>query len=497
MSSLIESLSLIFTIQGLLALFLGVTLGTFVGAMPGLGTVVALAMMLPLTFAIDSGPAIVLLLSVYVSSVYGGSISAILINVPGTPQSAATVLDGYPMTREGRADLALGWTTGASVFGGIFSVIILVVAAPTLAKVAVNFGSIEILALIIFSMTTIAWVSKGNTIKGLMAACLGLFLSTVGQDNFTGSARFDYGYFPLTGGFHVIPILVGVFALSEVFHQAFVGSGSRIEFAGKVGFTFPSLGELMTRKKQLLRASVIGSFIGVLPGVGAVTAAFVSYADGKRSSPNSEKFGTGEPDGVIASEASNNAVTGGALVPTLALGIPGDGGTAVLIGALIIHGVTPGVRLYIDEPVLVNMIFMALLLANVLMLFVGAFSAQIFTRILKMPASILMPIVMMLSMIGAFTVRGSMLDVYVAVLAGVVGLFMRYSGFQLAPIVIGYVLGQPFEEGLRRGLLLTGDQPWRFFESPIFCLFIGLTVLVLTSPAWTKLLARKASQNAQ
>ena len=497
MSSLIESLSLIFTFQGLLALILGVIIGTFVGAMPGLGTVVALAMMLPLTFAIDSGPAIVLLLSVYVSSVYGGSISAILINVPGTPQSAATVLDGYPMTREGRADLALGWATGASVFGGIFSVIILVVAAPTLAKVAVNFGSIEILALIIFSMTTIAWVSQGNTIKGLMAACLGLFLSTVGQDNFTGSARFDYGYFPLTGGFHVIPILVGVFALSEVFHQAFIGSGSRIEFAGKVGFTFPPLGEWVMRKKQLLRASVIGSFIGVLPGVGAVTAAFVSYADGKRSSPNSEKFGTGEPDGVIASEASNNAVTGGALVPTLALGIPGDGGTAVLIGALIIHGVTPGVRLYIDEPVLVNMIFMALLLANLLMLFVGAFSAQIFTRILKMPASILMPTVMMLSMIGAFTVRGNMLDVYVAILAGVVGLFMRYSGFQLAPIVIGYVLGQPFEESLRRGLLLTGDQPWRFFESTIFCLFIGLTVLVLTSPIWTKLLARKASQNTQ
>ncbi|MEM7461928.1 MAG: tripartite tricarboxylate transporter permease [Pseudomonadota bacterium] len=491
MASLLESLSALLSWQTLISLILGTVIGTFVGAMPGLGTVVALAMMLPLTFAIDSGPAIVLLLSVYVSSVYGGSVSAILINVPGTPQSAATVLDGYPMTKAGRADLALGWATGASVFGGIFSVLILIVAAPTLALVAVNFGSIEILALIIFSMTTIAWVSKGNTIKGLMAACLGLFLSTIGQDTFTGTSRFDYGYFPLTAGLHVIPILVGVFALSEVFHQSFSGSGGKVQIAGKVGFTFPPLRDWLNRKKQLLRASAIGSFIGVLPGVGAVTAAFVSYADGKRSSPNSEKFGTGEPDGVIASEASNNAVTGGALVPTLALGIPGDGGTAVLIGALIIHGVTPGVRLYIDEPVLVNMMFMALLFANLLILVIGAFSAQIFTRILKLPASILMPIVMMLSIIGSFTVRGSMLDVVVAIIAGFVGLLLRYTGFPLAPIVIGYVLGQPFEEGLRRGLLLTQGEPWRFFESPIFCLFIALTFLVLTSNYWTKLILKK------
>lgn len=491
MESLLASLALILTFQGILALVVGVVIGTFVGALPGLGTVVALAMMLPLTFAIDSGPAIILLLSVYVSSVYGGSVSAILINVPGTPQSAATVLDGYPMTKDGRADEALGWATGASVFGGIFSVLILVVAAPTLSQVAINFGSIEILALIIFSMTTIAWVSHGNTIKGLLAALLGLFLSTIGQDNFTGLSRFDYGNFALSAGFHVIPILVGVFALSEVFHQAFVGSGAQGKVEGSVGFKIAGLDEWLKRSKQLLRASAIGSFIGVLPGVGAVTAAFVSYADGKRSSPNSDKFGTGEPDGVIASEASNNAVTGGALVPTLALGIPGDGGTAVLIGALIIHGVTPGVRLYVDEPVLVNMMFLALFFANILLFIVGAFSARIFTRLLKLPSSVLMPVVMMLSLIGAYTVRSSMLDVYIAIIAGIVGLLLRYGGFQLAPIVIGYVLGQPFEDGLRRGLLLTRDQPLRFFESPIFCLFIGLTVLVLTSPLWMKILRRK------
>ncbi|MEM8541038.1 MAG: tripartite tricarboxylate transporter permease [Pseudomonadota bacterium] len=487
---MLEALSLIFTTQGILALVAGVIIGTFVGALPGLGTVVALAMMLPLTFAIDSGPAIVLLLSVYVSSVYGGSVSAILINVPGTPQSAATVMDGYPMTVAGRAGEALGWATGASIFGGIFSVLILMIAAPSLSLVAINFGSIEILALIIFSMTTIAWVSQGNTIKGLLAALLGLFLSTVGQDNFTGLSRFDYGNFALSAGFHVIPILVGVFALSEVFHQAFSGPASQGKPVGRVGFQIAGPREWMGRIKQLLRASAIGSFIGVLPGVGAVTAAFVSYADGRRSSPNSANFGTGEPDGVIASEASNNAVTGGALVPTLALGIPGDGGTAVLIGALIIHGVTPGVRLYVDEPVLVNMMFLALLLANILLLFVGAFSAGIFTRLLKLPASILMPVVLMLSLIGAYTVRGSMVDVYVAIIAGFVGLFLRYGGFQLAPIVIGYVLGQPFEEGLRRGLLLTRDQPLRFFESPIFCLFIGMTILVLTSPIWLKWIGR-------
>lgn len=490
MQDLSLALAMIFNAQGLSALFSGVVIGTFVGAMPGLGTVVALAMMLPLTFALDSGPAIVLLLSVYVSSVYGGSVSAILINVPGTPQSAATVLDGYPMAQQGKADVALGWATGASVFGGIFSVIILMVAAPPLSQVAINFGSIEILALIIFSMTTIAWVSKGNTVKGLIAALLGLFLSTVGQDAFTGSSRFDFDIFSLTAGFHVVPILIGVFALSEVLHQACSASTSPMSVPGKVGFTFPPLHEWTSRKMQLLRASAIGSFIGVLPGVGAVTAAFISYADGKRSSPNRENFGKGEPDGLIASEASNNAVTGGALVPTLALGIPGDGGTAVLIGALIIHGVTPGVRLYVDEPVLVNMMFMALLFANLLILLVGALSARLFTRILTIPASVLMPIVVMLSLVGAYTVRSSVMDVFVAIIAGGIGLMMRYGGYQLAPVVIGYVLGQPFEESLRRGLLLSDGNVWQFFQKPIFSFFMALTAFALLLPLFSMIKKR-------
>ncbi|ASJ71310.1 tripartite tricarboxylate transporter permease [Granulosicoccus antarcticus] len=491
MQDLYLALALIFNVQGITALVSGVVIGTFVGAMPGLGTVVALAMMLPLTFALDSGPAIVLLLSVYVSSVYGGSISAILINVPGTPQSAATVLDGYPMAQQGKADRALGWATGASVFGGIFSVIILMVAAPPLSQVAIKFGSIEILALIIFSMTTIAWVSQGNTVKGLIAALLGLFLSTVGQDAFTGSSRFDFDYFELTAGFHVVPILIGVFALSEVLHQTCTGDKTASLVPSKIGFSFPSWQEWKSRKMPLIRASAIGSFIGILPGVGAVTAAFVSYADGKRSSPNRENFGKGEPDGLIASEASNNAVTGGALVPTLALGIPGDGGTAVLIGALIIHGVTPGVRLYVDEPVLVNMMFMALLFANLLILLVGALSAQLFTRVLRIPASILMPMVVMLSLVGAYTVRSSVMDIFIAIIAGGIGLLMRYGGYQLAPVVIGFVLGKPFEESLRRGLLLSDGNVWLFFQKPIFTFFIGLTAIALLLPLVSSLRKRK------
>jgi len=361
MEYLAPAFSLLATPATLIAVLIGTVVGIVVGALPGLGTVVALTVCLPFTFSMGQAPSIALLLAVYCSSVYGGSISAILINTPGTPQSAATCLDGYPMAVRGEADLALGWATAASVFGGLFSLVVLVLAAPQLAAVALQFGPIETFALLVFSLTCIAWVSRESVVKGLLAGTIGLFLAAVGPDPMSGDIRFDFGIFQLSAGLQLIPVLVGLFALAEVFVRAAEPAPEGEAVVARVGFRLPPLRAWRPYLKTLLRSSGIGSFIGVLPGTGAAVAAFISYAEAKRSSPRGAAFGTGEPEGVIASEAANNAVTGGALVPTLALGIPGDAATAVMMGTLLLQGITPGVRLFVDNPDLVYAAFLSLL----------------------------------------------------------------------------------------------------------------------------------------
>ena len=462
--------------------------GMIVGALPGLGTVTALAMILPFTFVLEAPQAIGLLLAIYVSSVYGGSIPAILINVPGTPQSAATTFDGYPMAQKGHAAEALGWVTVASTIGGIFSMLVLVVAAPQLAALAVEFGSIETFALIVFSLTTIAWVSAGNPLKGLLAGIIGVVLSTVGVDELSGAYRFTFGNFALSAGFHVVPILIGLFALSEVF----ITAGQGVAKVGKpivsTGFKVAGFARWWAMKKTILRSSFLGTFLGVLPGVGATAASLIGYAQAKNDSPNSENFGKGEPEGIVASEAANNAVTGGALVPTLSLGIPGDAATAVMLGALVIHGITPGFQLFNRNPELVSFIFVALLVANIMMLIVSAGMAQVFSRVLKLPHALIMGAVVALSLAGSYVIRFSVLDVWAAVVAGIMGLFLRYAKVPLAPIVIGFILGTPLEENLRKGLIVTQMQPVKFLESPIAVGFFAVTLLVVFWPLIKKLL---------
>ena len=365
----------------LLAVLLGTAIGIIIGALPGLGSVLAITMALPLTFVLAKEASISLILGLYCGSVYGGSISAILINTPGTPQSAATIFDGYPMAKNGRADLALGWATTASAIGGLISTAILIVAAPLLAKIGLKFGPIEYFALGIFALTCIVSVSRENVIKGILAGIGGLFVAVVGQDPLTGDVRFDFNSFELSAGIGLVPFLVGMFALSEVFWRVSEKYFGKTDVVIRAGFKIPSLSELWKRKTVILKSSLIGTWIGTLPGVGATTASMVSYAEAKRSSPNREKFGTGEPDGVIASEAANNAVTSGALVPTLALGVPGDPITAVMLGALIIQGVTPGPRLFVDSGDIVFYIFLTMVLANIVMFMCGALMAPLFSRI--------------------------------------------------------------------------------------------------------------------
>jgi putative tricarboxylic transport membrane protein len=469
-----QALALIFTFEGMLVLTLGTMMGIVLGALPGIGSTVAVAMILPFTLTMSQAPAILLLLAIYAGSVYGGSISAILINTPGTPQSAATCLDGYPMAQRGEAGKALGWATVASVIGGLVSAIVLIFAAPQLAAFALNFGPIEIFALILLGLTCIVSVSEGSLIKGLIAGFIGLFLSTVGGDPITGEARFTFGYFQLIAGFNLLAVVIGVFALSEVLTRAAEVADEDKHLVKFSGIVLPKLAEWKGRVGGLVKSVVIGNVIGILPGTGAATAAFISYAEARRSAPTRANFGKGEPDGIIASEAANNAVTGGALVPTMALGIPGDAITAVMLATLTLHGVTPGIRLMSENPVLMASIFSGFFIINLMLLPLGMLVSRMAAPLLRIKEAYMLVLICLLCTVGVFFVRGNPFDLLVMAIAGILGFILRRQGFPMAPLVIGMVLGPTLEISLRHGLIITDGSFAAFFIGhPIAA---GLTV---------------------
>ena len=481
----------ILTLPAIVSIIIGTVLGVIVGVLPGLGSVVGITMILPFTFTMGPISALALMLGIYCGSVYGGSISAIVINTPGTPQAAATALDGFPMAKRGEADLAIGWTTVSSVIGGLFSVAVLIIAAPQLAAFSLNFTAIEYFALGVFALVCIANVSRGAMIKGLLSGAMGLFLATIGADQVTGDMRFTFDNFELTAGISLIPCVVGLFALSEMFVRASETHVIKASINYKVGFRLPKIADWKGRITNLIKSCSIGSFVGALPGTGAATAAFISYSEAKRSSPNRDKFGTGEPDGLIAAESANNAVTGSAMVPTLALGVPGDPVTAVMLGTFIVHGVTPGPRLFSENLDIVYAIFFILVAVNIVMFFVGALGAQAFTRVLRIPEPLLMAMVVVIALVGAYGVRGNPIDLLTAFVAGVVGFLLRKNGFPLAPLVIGMVLSQMIENSLRQGLMITRGDFFAFFQRPISLTLFILTFTILIWPVGRWLWMRK------
>jgi len=481
MELLLNAVGMLFTLPALVAILLGVVAGIIIGALPGLGAVLAITMALPLTFVLPKEASVALLLGLYCGSIYGGSISAILINTPGTPASAATILDGYPMARAGHADLALAWSTSASASGGIIAALVLALAAPLLATVGLAFGPIEYFALGLFALTCIISVAREDMVKGLLAGLGGMFVAIVGQDPLTGDLRFDFGSFDLSGGIGLVPFLVGIFALSEVFWRMAEHDPQAEETVMRAGFRMPRLSEFRMRAGVLIKSSLIGTWIGMLPGIGATAASMVSYAEAKRTSPRRDKFGTGEPDGLIASEAANNGVTAGALIPTLSLGIPGDPITAVMLGALTLQGITPGPRLFTESGDLVIFIFLALLIANVAMFASGALLAPLFSRILRVPEPLLMSCIVVLIALGTYSVNSSPFDLVVVFLSGIAGFLLRYNGFPLAPVVIGFVLCPMVEQSLRQGLILTNNSFLAFFTYPIA---LGLFIVTLLFLVW-------------
>ncbi|MEM8554207.1 MAG: tripartite tricarboxylate transporter permease [Pseudomonadota bacterium] len=478
LSHLPDAVGLLISLEGTLVLVLGTVLGIILGAMPGIGSTVAVAIVLPFTLTMGQSAAILLLLAVYAGSVYGGSISAILINTPGTPQSAATCLDGYPMAKRGEAGLALGWATVASVIGGLVSAVVLVFAAPQLAAFALNFGPIETFALILLGLTCIVSVSTGSVVNGLLAGMIGIFLSTVGGDPIIGEFRFTFETWQLYSGFNLLAVVIGVFALSEVFMRASAKPSPVSELVDFRGVVLPKWEAWKGRLRNLTKSVLIGNVIGVLPGTGAATAAFISYAEGKRSSPNKDNFGKGEPDGIVSSEAANNAVTGGALVPTMALGIPGDAITAVMLATLTLHGITPGPRLVDDNPTLIAAIFLGFFVINLLLLPLGLLLSRVAAPILRMREAYMMTAIVLLCAVGIYFVRGNPFDLLVMGAAGVVGFVLRRHGVPMAPLVIGMVLGPTLEITLRQGLILKDGNFFAFFESPIA---LGLTLVALVA----------------
>lgn len=464
--------------------FLGVIIGLVVGALPGLGPLMGIILLLPVAIGLPPVAAMGFLIAIFVGGSCGGSISAILLRIPGTPLAAATLFDGYPMAKKGRASDAIGIAISASAIGGLFGGVVLIFLAPALAQFASNFAPPEYAALAITGLIAIAVISEGSLLKGLITGCFGLLLATIGTDEFSTGYRFTFDSHHMLNGFHIVAVVVGLFAISEMAHQAM---GNDLLKKPKIDIARPGFGSvLLTLKhwRNLLRSSAIGAFFGTLPGAGGVISSFTSYAVAKAAAKPEEKYGEGAEGGVVATESANNATVGGTLVPSLALGIPGDASSAVLIGALLILGFFPGPTLFEQQPEIVGGIFLVYLSSNIFLLVAGILATPLFVYVLRVPKSYLIPIVLLLCSIGTFALQASVFDLMVMLGFGLVGILFRAGGYPLSPIVIGIILGPLLENNLRRSLLISQDGYWIFFERPVSAILIVINVLLISGAAW-------------
>lgn len=462
-------------------LLLGVIAGIIVGAIPGLTASVGIILLLPFIYYLDPSTAMVMLCGEFCGAMYGGSISAILISTPGTPSAAATVFDGYPLAQKGEAGKAIGVATIASVTGGLISTFCLIFIAPQLARIALKFGPEEYFALMIFGLTIIASVSGKYLVKGLISGFFGLLIATVGLDPVTGYARFSFNIPNLMRGFSTLPVLIGLFAISEIFIQLEekILKQKTIHPDQKITNVLPTFRELKRLLTVIIPASFLGVFIGIIPGTGGTIASFLAYNEAKRWSKDPDSFGKGNIMGVAAPEAANNGVTGGAMVPLLSLGIPGDAVTAVMLGALMLIGIRPGPLLFKEHPEIINPIFAGMFLANILILIPGILSIRLFPKILKTPDFILFPIIFTLCFLGAFSLNNSVYDMLIALIFGIIGYFMRKNGFPVAPVVLGVILGPIVEDELGRALIISHGNWKVLFQSPIAIFFYIISIFSL------------------
>lgn len=477
---------------------LGVAIGIVFGAIPGLTATMGVALFLPFTFKMEVVESFALLLGIYCGGTYGGSITAILIRTPGSPASAATVLDGYPMAKRGEAGKALTWCITASMIGGLISCLFLIFFSDKIASWALSFGPSEYFAIGVFGLSIVASLSGKNLKKGVLMACLGLLVTTIGLDPITGTVRFTFGNPKLSGGISFVPVLIGVFAISEVLtnleglHKPHVEE----ERISNVSNSHLSWAEFKGQIVNLLRSSLIGTFIGIIPATGSGIAGWISYNTAKNSSKDPDSFGTGTPAGIVASEAANNAVTGGALIPLLTLGIPGDVVTAIMLGALMLQGLTPGPSLFTKNPDVIFGIYVMLLVANIFMYLLGRLGVKAFAKALDVPMNILMSVVFLLCMIGSFGVANRTLDMLFAVIFGIIGYLLRKLDYPMPPLLLGMVLGGTIEANYRRAMIISQGSLSIFVTRPITLVFLLLAVFMCIYPSMQKaMLKKKAKKN--
>ncbi|MGN7454372.1 tripartite tricarboxylate transporter permease [Paenibacillus pasadenensis] len=490
--------------QNLLFAFVGVLIGTAVGVLPGIGPMSGVALLIPVTATLTSGQdpasaatsAIILLAGVYYGAMYGGSTTSILLNTPGESSSVVTTLDGYQMARQGRAGAALSIAAIGSFVAGIVALVALVLLAKPLSEVAIKFGPAEYFSLMLLGLAAVSGLAGKSMTKALIMTVLGLLLATIGMDNVSGVARFTYNVPVLYSGLEFLTVAVGLFALGEVFktvlHRDY-GGGEII----KVGRVLPTRQDLKESAGPIARGSLLGFFIGVLPGAGATLASFFSYIMEKKLSRNPEKFGKGAIAGVAAPESANNAASGGAMIPLLTLGIPGSGTTAILMGALIMYNVQPGPLLFEDHPGVAWGLIASMFIGNLMLLVLNMPLVKVFAKIIETPPKYLLPIIIAISVFGVYAVQYTTFDLLLLIGCGIAGYFLAQNDYPLAPLVLGLVLGPMIENNMRRALTASNGDFSIFLTKPISLAFLLVAVLWLLVPLLLKLRGKKVIINEE
>ena len=494
---IVPATGLLFTLENILWINIGVFVGSVFAAIPGLSVILCVILFLPVTYTMTAIPGMMFLLGIYCAGGYGGSVSAILINTPGTPHAAATMLDGHPLSRQGRTKAALKIALYASTFGGVFSALMLLFLGPQVAKIAAQLGTAEYFMVCVFGLTIIAGVSGKSIIRGLVSACLGLLISCVGTDPMTSYDRFTFGIPRLYLGLDLAVCLIGLFALVEILAKAEKKLGElRLDTAkmhddGKI-----TRQEFKRMIRPVLMSSLIGVMVGIVPGTGASEASWFSYNTAKNLSKHPEEFGKGSVEGIAAAESANNAVTGATLIPLLTLGIPGDGTVAIILSALMINGLNPGLSLFTTDGDIMYAIMLGLILVNIFMLIQGKFLTTLFAKVVSIPQEILTPIIVIFCFAGAYSVNENYFDVAVALVFGALAWVLRKLDLPPVPILLGLVLGRMTETNFRRALLISNGDPSIFLQS-IYCkIFLALIIIAVAAIVRGKLKEQKAAKIA-
>lgn len=498
MQYLIPATELLFTLENILWINIGVFIGSVFAAIPGLSVILCVILFLPVTYTMSAIPGMMFLLGIYCAGGYGGSVSAILINTPGTPHAAATMLDGHPLSKQGRTKAALKIALYASTFGGVFSALMLLFLGPQVARMAAKLGTPEYFMVCVFGLTIIAGVSGKSIIRGLISACLGLFISCIGSDPMTSYDRFTFGISRLYLGMDLAVCLIGLFALVEIMAKSerrldsLKLDAAKIKDDGKI-----TKEEYKRMIRPVIMSSIIGSLVGIIPGTGASEASWFSYSQAKNMSKHPEEFGHGSVEGIAAAESANNAVTGATLIPLLTLGIPGDGTVAIMLSALMINGLNPGLSLFTTDGDIMYAIMLGLILVNLFMLLQGKFLTSLFAKVVSIPQEILTPIIVIFCFAGAYSVNGNYFDVGIALVFAVLAWILRKLDLPAVPILLGMVLGSMTETNFRRALLISNGNPGIFFSS-IFCwIFVALIIYAVAAIVRGKIKEQKAAKGAR